>query len=597
MNKNYRNTNGITLIALVITIIILLILTVISINMIRGEEGFISKVLLAREENAKYQALEELKLKVFQVQVDKQGAATFQDIIDKLDSDIENEYMLSTELATINGKIPDLTDKSELYVKYKKYWFKIDLNLEVTIIDSSINIEEPSIDIISDFIIYDANGGENSPENQSNRNLIITSKEPTRENYTFAGWGISNNSKEVFLKPGSKYSGTEAIILYAVWLENIEYLESTGIQYIDTEFYPNQDTSIEFIASQTESSENINMIAWFGSRNKTSDRQYGMWQFNSNFKTFYNTEAIFNDEINIEPNIKYTIYQNKNETYVNGSKYITVSKANFTSPSTLTLFGMKTFEAGNNNGADSVDVRTSKLKLYFCKIWDNETLIRDFIPVKDFNGIDCLYDKQSQKFYYLKDNFEEIEYIKSTGTQYIDTGFYPNQDTSIEFIASQTESSENINMIAWFGSRNKTSDRQYGMWQFNSNFKTFYNTEAIFNDEINIEPNIKYTIYQNKNETYVNGSKYITVSKANFTSPSTLTLFGMKTFEAGNNNGADSVDVRTSKLKLYFCKIWDNETLIRDFIPVKNSTGVAGLYDKVNKKIYYNAGSGNFETN
>ena len=194
MNKNYRNTNGITLIALVITIIILLILTVISINMIRGEEGFISKVLLAREENAKYQALEELKLKVFQVQVDKQGAATFQDIIDKLDSDIENEYMLSTELATINGKIPDLTDKSELYVKYKKYWFKIDLNLEVTIIDSSINMEEPSIDIISDFIIYDANGGENSPENQSNRNLIITSKEPTRENYTFAGWGISNNS-------------------------------------------------------------------------------------------------------------------------------------------------------------------------------------------------------------------------------------------------------------------------------------------------------------------------------------------------------------------------------------------------------------------
>jgi len=45
---------------------------------------------------------------------------------------------------------------------------------------------------------------------------------------------------------------------------------------------------------------------------------------------------------------------------------------------------------------------------------------------------------------------------------------------------------------------------------------------------------------------------------------------------------------------LFYCKIWDNDTLVRDFIPVVDSGGVACLYDKIDKKIYLNIGTGAF---
>ena len=46
--------------------------------------------------------------------------------------------------------------------------------------------------------------------------------------------------------------------------------------------------------------------------------------------------------------------------------------------------------------------------------------------------------------------------------------------------------------------------------------------------------------------------------------------------------------------KLRSCKIYDNGTLVRDFIPCKNASGVIGLWDDVNSAFYQNAGSGTF---
>ena len=56
--KKIKNTKGITLIALVVTIVVLLILAAISINMLKGENGIISKATEAREKN-KYASAKE----------------------------------------------------------------------------------------------------------------------------------------------------------------------------------------------------------------------------------------------------------------------------------------------------------------------------------------------------------------------------------------------------------------------------------------------------------------------------------------------------------------------------------------------------------
>ena len=46
--------------------------------------------------------------------------------------------------------------------------------------------------------------------------------------------------------------------------------------------------------------------------------------------------------------------------------------------------------------------------------------------------------------------------------------------------------------------------------------------------------------------------------------------------------------------KLYSCKIYTGATLTRDFVPCKNPSGQAGLYDLVSGAFYGNAGTGTF---
>ena len=46
---------------------------------------------------------------------------------------------------------------------------------------------------------------------------------------------------------------------------------------------------------------------------------------------------------------------------------------------------------------------------------------------------------------------------------------------------------------------------------------------------------------------------------------------------------------------VYNCKIYDNDTLVRDFVPARrNSDSVLGMYDTVTQTFYTNAGSGSF---
>jgi hypothetical protein len=48
-------------------------------------------------------------------------------------------------------------------------------------------------------------------------------------------------------------------------------------------------------------------------------------------------------------------------------------------------------------------------------------------------------------------------------------------------------------------------------------------------------------------------------------------------------------------IKFYYCQIYDDNTLVRDFIPCyRKSDGEVGLYDIVGKKFYTNAGTGAF---
>ena len=82
--KNRKSNNGITLIALVITIIVLLILAAVSIAMLTGENGILSKASTAKEKHLIAQYEEELNLCIMEMQTDELGTLTMPKLIKKL---------------------------------------------------------------------------------------------------------------------------------------------------------------------------------------------------------------------------------------------------------------------------------------------------------------------------------------------------------------------------------------------------------------------------------------------------------------------------------------------------------------------------------
>lgn len=144
-NRIYLRESGITLIALVITIVILLILAGISIRAL-SDNGLFGKAKEAKSRNSYSVAYEELSLKITSINLDKQGEATFEDIIKGLNEDEENLYTIYFDSKTskisnqgdiIEADIGDnslsdkLENKDEIYIVYKGYEFKINKELSI----------------------------------------------------------------------------------------------------------------------------------------------------------------------------------------------------------------------------------------------------------------------------------------------------------------------------------------------------------------------------------------------------------------------------------------------------------------------------------
>ena len=76
---------------------------------------------------------------------------------------------------------------------------------------------------ITYMVNYDANGGKGAPASQVkqyNNNLTLSSTIPTRDGYTFKGWGTSKDTTVVSYKAGGVYTSNNGITLYAIWRVN-----------------------------------------------------------------------------------------------------------------------------------------------------------------------------------------------------------------------------------------------------------------------------------------------------------------------------------------------------------------------------------------
>ena len=402
----------------------------------------------------------------------------------------------------------------------------------------------------------------------------------------------------------------------------LEYIQSNGgAHYIDTGFKPNQNTGIIAKFQLLSSTGNQTPIFSRTSRNVAS---FGVFlDSNSKWTADYGTLRYTNSSIGAQNLINLNF--DKNVVKFNNDSY-TFDAQTFQGSSNLTIFGMNTGGTVANN---------ARMNFYSCEIYDNGTLIRSFIPCKNPSGTIGLYDIVNSKFYtnvgsggtftagpevpkstgininclgsnkvvdiddvqlqelskdtewifqyvagpLLPDGYTQLEYIQSSGSQYINTGFKPNQDTKISITVDFP-----LSRTTWlYGGRTSAGSNSLGfLCEDGSRYRFDYASSV---NALTVKPTGKFTIDSDKNKCYINGELVFTATYKTFTSPVNMYIFN------NNNNGSLSGG---SSAKLYNCSIYDNGVLIRSFIPCKNASGTVGLYDSVNNQFYQNAGSGTF---
>ena len=197
---------------------------------------------------------------------------------------------------------------------------------------------------------------------------------------------------------------------------------------------------------------------------------------------------------------------------------------------------------------------------------------------EDSNGTQTLLSKS------LPTGYTQLEYIESTGSQYIDSNYYANPKTKVQadFAFTSLTQQQRIFGHSYDSDPNSgavsfccyisggdvisyASKDGQGDWSW-SNIKASKDRLVVTMDQLN---------------------KKITIKGDNArTSNVSLTLF--------KDNGVHANASLHCYAKMYSFKIWDNDVLVRNFIPAKNSSGTIGMYDLVQDTFYLNSGSGTF---
>ena len=368
----------------------------------------------------------------------------------------------------------------------------------------------------------------------------------------------------------------------------VQYIQSTGTQWVDTGFKPNQNTRVKMDCNVIRF--NSTDMFLFGARIAARNTAFGIAADDDNTQwwTFFG-----NGQGNPHGTCigKHTIDFNKNTLSLDGNVF-SFDSTSFQSAYNLLLF------ASITNG--NVDSQRGQMAVYSCQIYDNGNLIRDFVPCVDPTGNAGLYDLVSGKFYgnsgtgvflagppraMLPEGYTQLEYIESSGSQRIDTGFQPDQNSRVLIDAEIL-------------SKNSGTDHHIGSVFSNSHYWTLrlradrtgyaarYDGRALTNISHTGDVFARHWFDQNKNKIQVDGGTVTTFTAATWSATANLPIF------CYTGSGTSFSGYISMRLRLH--KIYDNGILIRFFIPCKNAGGAVGLYDLVNGKFYGNAETGSF---
>ena len=182
--------------------------------------------------------------------------------------------------------------------------------------------------------------------------------------------------------------------------------------------------------------------------------------------------------------------------------------------------------------------------------------------------------------------YRRLQYISSTGTQYIDTGVKPDfaGGDSIE-IQYYGEPMQQGQALVGFGSRDVTGGTVTNAVYQGGSSIIFGDSEGYTG--VPFDYRHQHLLSISDTEVVDNGSVYAATPKR-VTCDYSIYLFTL------NNRGSALTSVNYSGMRFYDWKYYHNGVLAQHLIPVLDKSGVPCLYDSVSRTLFYNKGSGTF---
>ena len=182
----------------------------------------------------------------------------------------------------------------------------------------------------------------------------------------------------------------------------------------------------------------------------------------------------------------------------------------------------------------------------------------------------------------LPEGFTRLQYIRSTGSQYLASNFKPNQNTRVvmDFRNNGDYSSLGAGVAVLFGTRNGQSDSAFALWLGATSYPQYgsvaYNANGTITTDIN-----KRLIYDfNKNVVSIGGE---TITCASKTFASGYPLYFLTLNQAG------AVQARYASGDWYAGQAYDDGVLALNYIPCLNESGEAGMWETVTQEFFGDA--------
>ena len=171
----------------------------------------------------------------------------------------------------------------------------------------------------------------------------------------------------------------------------------------------------------------------------------------------------------------------------------------------------------------------------------------------------------------------ELEYIEFVDMAYIDTGYIPGDNTAFEF-----EAAFNPGAQCWYGSISTapmTYSRFHGGAEYQSVRICIYRSHGFSIDAIQKSNNGEFHAYYiSKSLCRLDGIE----SSADLIIPQLSLYIGVR-----NSVGVNS-SVSYTMNRCRYAKIYENDELVRHYIPVLKN-GTYCMYEQIQGKYYYNA--------